>query len=357
MGCFPYLLLPKMAMKILIYITICLFIGISNTIAQRHFITNQYVYDRFLMNPADAGGNSDCITINGFFQKQWFGTDLAPTTQLLSFQTQLTQGLGSGTYIYNDRNGHNKKLSLQQSFSTGVTLRENRRGFTTLSFGLSALLEQASLDQTSFNAPGGIPDPSISGGVDRGFGFNLNSGVILRINKFNTGISATNILPHNNPMYNSEWEPDLPMDLHFFASTSWKVADRDLYLEPIAYFRFNAQNDRRMDLNLKMYMPTPTPDIAIWSILMYRRTMDHQFGKDLGFATTLGMDYRSLSIGLEHQLGMTGAQRHYGSAMLLVAGYRFCTDRSKRAIPCSEASNGLGESSVAPKTRKSLFRR
>jgi hypothetical protein len=64
--------------------------------------------------------------------------------------------------------------------------------------------------------------------------------------------------------------------------------------------------------------------------------MDEQLGRDLGLGTTVGIDYRSFSFGVEHQLGLTSAQKQFGSALLLVAGYRICSDKSKRAMPCTQ---------------------
>lgn len=303
------------------------------TYGQRYFVSNQYVYDMFLMNPADAGSERECYILNGYFQKQWFGVDLAPTYQMLTFQAPLKSNVGSGTYLFNDRNGNNKKLGFQQSFSVEVKLRENRRGTTTLAFGLSAYLEQASVDQSAFTGGAGT-DPTINGGVESGMGFNANTGMILRINKFHLGASVTNILPQNNPMYENELEPSLPADIHLHTGYTFKVPDRDLFLEPLVYYRRNSLSNSRMDINVKATMPTPEPDFTIWGVLAYRRTMDYNFGKDLGMATTAGIIYKGFSIGLEYQHGLTSAQKHLGSSFLMVAGYRFCGSDRARRIPC-----------------------
>ncbi|WP_234408597.1 type IX secretion system membrane protein PorP/SprF [Marinilabilia salmonicolor] len=131
-------------------LSLCLLIISLNALGQNYFITNQYAYDLFLVNPADAGNNSECITFNGFYQKQWFGVDLAPTTQLFAFQAPLMNNLGSGTYVFNDRNGNYNRMGLQQSFSVEIKLRENRNGFTSLHFGLSAIINHTSLDYGNF---------------------------------------------------------------------------------------------------------------------------------------------------------------------------------------------------------------
>lgn len=302
---------------------------------QQYYVTNQYIYDLFLMNPADAGSNRQCMTLNGYFQKQWFGTDLAPTTQMVTFQAPLKSNVGSGTYLFNDRNGHNKKLGFQQSFSVSVILNKSRRNLTTLSFGLSAYLEQASVDQASFT--GGVgSDPVITGGVESGMGFNANTGMILHINNFHLGAAVSNILPQNNPMYDNEWEPKHPADFHLHTGIAFKIPDRELYLEPMVYYRRNSMANSRMDLNVKATLPTPDPDFTLWGLLAYRRTMDSQMGKDLGMATTVGAVYKSFSLGLEYQHGLTSAQKHYGSALMLVAGFRFCNGNKVHAIPCKD---------------------
>ncbi|PRY96377.1 PorP/SprF family type IX secretion system membrane protein [Marinilabilia salmonicolor] len=305
------------------------------TFGQNYFITNQYAYDLFLVNPADAGNNSKCITFNGFYQKQWFGVDLAPTTQLFAFQAPLMNNLGSGTYVFNDRNGNYNRMGLQQSFSVEIKLRENRNGFTSLHFGLSAIIDHTSLDYGNFT-DGAALDPVISGAAESGTSFNANTGLMLEVNNYHIGVAISELFAQNNPMYQSEWEPKTGPVIHAHAGTSWKFPDRDLYIEPLFYYRRDANSDTRFDANLKLYMPTPDPNFALWGILAYRRSMDEQLGRDLGLGTTVGIDYRSFSFGVEHQLGLTSAQKQFGSALLLVAGYRICSDKSKRAMPCTQ---------------------
>lgn len=322
---------------------------ISNSLSgQKYFITNQYVYDLFMINPADAGNNNNCITFNGFYQKQWFGVDLAPTTQLLSFQAPLVHNVGSGTYIFNDRNGNFNRMGLQQSFSVEVKLRENRYGNTSLHFGLSAFFEQSSIDYSGFSEDAGI-DPIITGNRESGMGFNANSGLMLQVNNYHIGVAASNIFSQNNPMYKSDWEPKTGPDIHAHAGTSWKVPDREIYVEPLFYYRQNSLENTRFDANLKLYMPTLDPNYAFWGILAYRRSMDEQLGRDLGLATTVGVDYKSFSFGIEHQLGLTAAQKQFGSAFIVVAGYRICAGNKKGAFPCSQKDAIIKAANKDPK--------
>lgn len=343
--------------KTLIILAIILGLTATKGFAQRTFVSNQYVYNFYLMNPADAGSNRNCYLIDGIYQKQWFGTDLAPTTQLLSFQAHMPKNTGSGTYIFNDRNGNNARMGFQQSLSVDVILRENRSGFTSLAFGLSGLVEQASVDMSRFTGGDGAIDPVGSGGIESGVGFNLNTGLILKINQYKIGGSATNILPNNNPFFDNEEEPELAPYFHSFVSSVYKLTDRELYLEPMVYYRFNAENDTRLDLNIKLQFPTLSEDLAFWGLVAYRRSMDHKIGKDLGLALTAGILYKGFNLGVEHQYGLTSAQTHYGSYMKLVVGYRICSDKSKAAIPCSAAGlSGIGAGELH-RPKKGLFKR
>ncbi len=319
--------------KLLILLVLFIAVGIVN--AQKPYVTNQYVYDLFQMNPAAAAYQKNCVSVNGFYQKQWFGTDLAPTTQIVSFQMPLESRLGSGTYVYNDRNGVIKELGLSQAFSYELLLHKNRRRFSTLTFGLAFLVEQSSIDQTGFQGSS-IYDPIISGGVESGVGFNASSGILFKINNTHAGISATNIIPQNNPLYSSVNEPNNAMDFHVHLGGAYHVPGRDLILEPLVRYRRNVLTDSRLDLNMKLYMPTPNPDFATWGLLAYRHVTDENVGKANGFAVTAGIVYTNFSVGLEYQLGLTTAQVNYGSSYQLIVGYRICKDKSKGAIPCSK---------------------
>lgn len=342
--------------KTIILLLIIFVVPITKGLAQRDFISNQYIYDLYLMNPADAGSNRNCIRIGGIYQKQWFGTDLAPTTQLLSLQTPMAKNTGSGTHIYNDRNGNNTKMGFQQSFSVDVILRENRSGYTSLAFGLSGLIEQASVDMSNFTGGDGAIDPVVSGGKESGFGFNMNTGLILKINQYKIGGSITNILPNNNPFYDKVEEPELKPYYHGFASSVYKMPQLELYLEPIVYYRFNSENDSRLDLNLKLQIPTFSEDLSFWGLVAYRRDVDDKFGKDLGLALAAGVLYKGFNLGVEHQYGLTSAQTHYGSYMKLVFGYRICSDKRNAAIPCSAAGlSGIGSGEIK-RPKRGLFK-
>jgi len=287
------------------------------------------------MNPAGAGYYKGCHVFSGYYQKKWFGFDDAPATQVLSYQGPLTESLGLGTYFYNDGNGFYNKLGLQASLSYELTLSKQRKRKSTLTFGMSASAEQSSVDQTQL-VDGAIIDPALSGANESGWGFNSNAGLLFKYNEYHIGFSAINLLPQNNPMYTHVNEPELTTDFHIHAGTTFKIPDRDIFLEPFVMYRRNMQVDSKLDVSMKGYFPTPDPNLSFWGLVSYQHTTEHNFGKSLGLTTAGGVQFNNVIVGIEYQAGLTGAQLDYGSAYQIICKYRICRDKSKDSIPCTE---------------------
>ncbi len=320
------------------YILILLIIIVYGPIikGQEHYITNLYVYDSFLMNPATAGGDKSCNTFNAYYQKQWFGMDDSPSTQLFSYQFGISNQLGSGTYIYNDKNGYTSQLGLQQSFSYEIKLLDNKRQKSSFQFGLSLNVAQSRFDQSAFIGQEQPFDPVMNGGTESGWGINANTGFILKFNNHHLGMSLTNLLPQNNPLYNNDYDNELPADLNIHMGTWFKLSSRDVFLFPELMYRRNKFADTRFDVNLKLKMPTYNQKLAYWTILCYRRSMDHNVGSDLSSSITGGVNYDRMSFGIEYQMSLSGTQNYYGNGVQLVVGYKFnCNNFKKGAVPCS----------------------
>jgi len=311
-------------------------IGIGNALSQKYYLTNQYVYDLFQMNPAAAAFHKNCLTATGIFQKQWLGTALAPTYQIFSVQTPIKGNLGSGSYVYNDRNGSYKEFGLHQALSYEVQLRDIKGKPMTLSFGLAFNLEQSSIQLDALGDPD-YYDPVIANGNESGWGFNASTGILIKYNDMHLGFAGTNLLPQNNRMYANDNEAEVTTDFNIHGGVSYKLPDRDLYLEPSFMYRRNMYVDSRLDANLKLYMPTSHPDWSTWGVISYRHTSEKEIGRSLGAAVTAGIVYKSFSAGLEYQFGLTKARSAYGNTYQFIVSYRICRDKSKSAIPCSMA--------------------
>lgn len=303
--------------------------------AQRYFVTNLYAYELYLVNPAAAALKKDCYAINGYYQKQWFGTNEAPTTQMVSYEKGFQNSVGLGGYIYNDRNGATHDMGAQQSIAYRIMLHQSSRSVSNLLFGMSFMVNQRYLDMSLLD--GASIDPSLTGsGNTSGYGYNANAGIIFTLNNWQIGFSATNLLPVKNTLYKNPNEPLATTDLNFHASYFFKIPDRDLYIEPLVFYRRNSYLDSRTDFNIKLTMPTPNSDLILWGLLGYRYNSATYQGTSHAVATTLGVIYNRFKFGLEYQFGLTNARKEFGNAYQLVVGYNLCRDRKKGAIPCPD---------------------
>ena len=322
--------------KLVIILLFFIFLLCENIYSQRTFVTGQYVYDLFLVNPSAAGMNNDCYSINGYFQKRWITTDLTPTTQMLTFHKAFPSQLGIGSWVFNDRNGNHHEIGFQQTFAYGVTLSKTKRREINLLFGLSILGSQRSIEMSSQEMDGVI-DPVIDQGTHTGYGINANAGAMLSINNnWHVGFSITNLFPFTNSLYSKAEEPEIPPDVNFHIGKVFKIADRNIYLEPLFYYKWNSYMDSRTDINFKVHLPANYSDYTWWGVLALRRTLDQEWGDNLGFAATAGIIKGGFKVGIECQLGLTRAQDEFGSAYQLIIGYHFCRDRSKEPFPCSK---------------------
>lgn len=320
--------------KILIATLFTFFFVIEwQAIAQRYFVTNLYPYELFLMNPSAAALKKDCYSISGYYQKQWFGVNEAPTTQILSYEKGFKNNVGIGGYIYNDRNGLNGDFGLQQSFAYSIQLAKSSRYFSELLFGISALVNHRSIDMSIVG--GSSLDPLLSGETS-GYGYNANAGVLLTVNDFQFGVSATNLLPIKNNLYNDQREPRSFTDFNIHTSYLLHIPGRELEVEPFLFYRRNNYLDSRVDFNLNFNIGTSNVDFLIWGLVGYRYNAASFQTTSHGVAFTAGMIYQKFKLGLEYQFGLTNSRQAYGDSYQLVIGYPICRQKRKGAIPCPE---------------------
>jgi type IX secretion system PorP/SprF family membrane protein len=142
-----------MSVKKILYMTMLLLCGLIPAMAQQLPIYSQYLYNKFLINPAVAGSDG-YTSINLTAREQWIGYSGAPRTISISLQARLLKRsyilkgsqlrrstfrpasdgrVGIGGYIFSDKNGLVQRTGFQTSYSYHIWLRNS----TQLSFGLA----------------------------------------------------------------------------------------------------------------------------------------------------------------------------------------------------------------------------
>ena len=177
--------------------------------AQQLPLYSQYLYNKFLINPAHAGSDG-YTSFNLTVREQWIGYSGSPRTYSLSWQTRIlkrgyklkgpvwertnyrpkTDGkIGLGAYIFSDHNGLIQRTGFQVTYAYHMWLAD----YTQLSMGLALtgyhLIVKA--DESNFHDPN---EPWLTDNLRRGvFVPDADFGAYLLNPKFDVGISSQQI--------------------------------------------------------------------------------------------------------------------------------------------------------------------
>jgi type IX secretion system PorP/SprF family membrane protein len=195
----------RVVLKRLVYIIFFAFLG-QIAFAQQLPLYSQYLYNKFLINPAHAGSDG-YTSFNITAREQWIGYSGAPRTYSISFQTrrlkrgyELKQTLlnrtayrpktdgkvGFGGYIFSDKNGLIQRTGFQTSYSYHMWIQD----YTQLSLGLAVTGYYFSINvnEKNFEDPS---EPWLTDNLRRGiFVPNADFGIYLLNPRFDVGFSA-----------------------------------------------------------------------------------------------------------------------------------------------------------------------
>jgi type IX secretion system PorP/SprF family membrane protein len=99
---------------------------------QSNGMISQYMFNRFLINPAYAGINGS-LTINSLYKDQWTNVPGAPSTSIFSVHTPANERVGLGLTLLSDRIGGLNQKGVYGAYAFRIISRNH-----TLSFGLQA---------------------------------------------------------------------------------------------------------------------------------------------------------------------------------------------------------------------------
>jgi type IX secretion system PorP/SprF family membrane protein len=176
------------------------------TFGQQLPLFSQYLYNKFLINPAVAGSDG-YTSVSLTAREQWVGYSGAPRTFSFSWQTRMLKKsfilkqtrvkravyrpksdgkVGFGAYIFSDKNGLIQRTGFQVAYAYHMWLQKN----TQLSFGLAFTGYYYKIDETQIN----FEDPNepwLNNNLRRGiFVPDLTFGAYLLNANYSLGFSA-----------------------------------------------------------------------------------------------------------------------------------------------------------------------
>ncbi len=210
--------------------------------AQQLPIYSQYLYNKFLINPAHAGSDG-YTSINLTAREQWVGYSGAPRTYSLSWQTRFlkkpfdiklkssnktvyrpkTDGkVGLGAYIFSDHNGLIQRTGFQTTYAYHMWLDR----YTQLSLGLALTGYHfvVNANEDSFENP---DEPWLTDNLRRGvFVPDADFGIYLLNRKFDIGFSAQQLFGAAAKIGDYAYR-NFHMNRHFYMFGSYYLSYRN----------------------------------------------------------------------------------------------------------------------------------
>lgn len=181
------------------------FFAINMVISQQDPQITQYIYNTGSINPAYSGTRGHSI-ITATVREQWIGVDGAPKTQVLSYDGALSERLGLGINVINDKLGPASEIYFGANLSYGIKTGEEG----VLALGLRLGFSHLNVDWSKGRAQ--TPDRIFQVNINE-FYPSVGGGVYYYEPNFYLGASIPNFL--NNNIYNDESYNSIVKRLHY----------------------------------------------------------------------------------------------------------------------------------------------
>ena len=267
-------------MKRLIYLLFFTLLGQISS-AQQLPLYSQYLYNKFLINPAMAG--SDGFTsFSVTAREQWIGYSGAPRTYSFGWQTRLlkrsyrlkdntlkqttyrpkTEGkIGFGGYLFSDMNGHIHRTGFQASYSYHTWLAD----YTQLSLGLAFTGYHfvINVNEMSFEDQS---EPWLNNELRRGiFVPDADFGLYILNPRYNIGFSAQQLFGAASKIGDDGYR-NYKMDRHYYLFGSYSFYSKvRVELEPSVLLKMSEQLRPQADITFTYYY-----DRSYWAGITYR---------------------------------------------------------------------------------------
>ena len=220
-----------------------------NVQAQQDAQYTQYMYNTLSVNPAYAGSR-DVFSFVGLYRTQWVGLDGAPDTFTASMHSPLSEKVGVGLNVTNDRIFITSETYIDIDFS--YTIKTGEEG--QLAFGLKGGGHFLDIDtQRAIRGPYNVNDAGAQVNIDNKFSPQFGLGLYYYTDKFYLGLSAPNILEtehfdENSPDLGSFATAKERINLYLIAGRVFELSE-DIDFKPAVLFKGVAGAPLQADLS------------------------------------------------------------------------------------------------------------
>ncbi len=311
---------------------IILFIGIIHIHGQQTPMFSQYMINKFLLNPAIAGG-SGYNDVNLVAREQFVGFENAPQTFALTAQSRLLDdsyirrklkirknanqasiftniGLGGG--IFSDRNGIVSKTGLQISYAYHINFNNRYQ----LSMGLSGSAFQYKLDDSDAYLID-TDDPVLLGNDKQFWVPDATFGLYFTDHRTWGGISITDLFGSSLSFGSSPIQENFSTlrNFNLMVGSDFNL-DSEFHIKPSAILRIN-RFQSLMDLNAQLYYLD-----SYWFGVSYRTNQT--------VVAMLGINFDMIRFSYAYDASWSMVNNYSSGSHELIIGVRFGDSNTRR---------------------------
>jgi len=289
------------------------FVCFVNTIsAQQIPLTSQYMFNNYLLNPAEAG-SVDYMPISLSARAQWNGIEGAPKTQFFSAHSKLGQKMGIGGFVYRDETGPINEQGVQLSYAYHLSLNDDAK----ISFSLAGQLFFHGINR-AYLRPDEGDDAALNTLKVNAISPDINFGILYYTDKYKVGLSSPQLL--QNSIYSSTEDIDSPkLARHYYLYGEYEFGMNDkIDLVPSTLVKYVAGAPFQFDINVKALY-----NKKYWIGASYRYNN--------AVVGMLGLNWKNLSFGYSYDYNLTDIADYSAGAHEIFLTYKLMKKKGEEA--------------------------
>ena len=288
-----------------IYILFLLFASYINVTAQQLPQLTQYVFNKYIINPAAAGMDENYVG-RSTHRYQWEGITDAPRTYTLSVcGPSKNRKFGYGGYVYTDNVGPTRRTGFQLSYAYHMQLSTTLK----LSFAAGIGLQQFKIDGDKIILRD-ADDLALNNSVRSNLLPDATFGTMLYDENLYFGISLQNLIPSKLNLYDNNAESKLSVHPTAIGGYKFNISD-DFKLEPSFLVKYVSPVPLKVDLTLRALIKN-----MIWIGGTYRT--------DDAVAALFGYEHKNgLSLAYSYDFTTSNIKNYSTGSHELMLGFKF----------------------------------
>ncbi len=289
-------------------IIVCiLFFCYQTFFAQQQNRFTQFMFNEYAINPAYTGAiNYSPVQLT--YRKQWQGFNGSPETFTFGGHTAINSKMGIGGQIFKDDMGG---AVTQTGIMLNYVYRVRINDKSGISFGIGAMINQVTFDNTKINALD-ANDPGFQGGVQKSITPDAMFGILYQYNKkLKIGIGSSQLIQSKLKNINTIPGFNSRLIRHYNAEISYKfIISEKISIEPSILAKATEVTPLQIDINTLAWYK---------SLIMVGFTYRH---KD-AVAILLGAKYKNMFLGYSYDISTTAIKSYNNGSHEIMLGYHF----------------------------------